>query len=68
MIRLSRMKAIRLSCHVTQDEIGLALGVNTARISRLENGYLPASPATELLKRRVAEFLGYSVEHLFPEE
>ena len=71
MVKVTRMKStrfktIRVSSGVTQAEISKALGIDQARISRLENGYLPDSPATGILKARVAEFLGVSVEILFP--
>ena len=62
---LNKMKAIRFLSGKSQDELMIETGINQAKISRIERGYL--NPTAEE-KEKLAKALGTTTKELFREE
>lgn len=61
---INKIKAQRFLAGITQDELMIKTGINQAKISRIERGYL--KPSTEE-KEKIARALKLKSEELFPE-
>ena len=58
-----KLKEVRLSCHLTQEELAKKSGVSRATISGLENGTLTTTTTSTLVK--LASAMGKNVSEIF---
>jgi transcriptional regulator with XRE-family HTH domain len=63
--RISRLKYVRFTRRLSQDELSRLTGINRATISRLENGYISG---TEKERKLLAEALDVRPEMLFSQK
>ena len=59
----SRLRSLRLSLELTLTQVAAGANVPICTLSLLERGYFEA---TELMKKRLSEFYGVSIEDIFP--
>jgi transcriptional regulator with XRE-family HTH domain len=61
---MNKLKEIRFFKEVSQFRVGVATGISPSKLSLIENDL--ASPKPDE-KKRIADFLGVSIEEIFPE-
>ena len=62
---MNKLREVRVVKRITQFELRGRTGINPAKISLIENGYIEP---TDDEKQRLAEGLGVSVEEIFPDK
>lgn len=67
MTRMS-LKTIRAIRGIRQSDLARELNIDRGTLSRIETGQVRETPGIIRAKLRISEFLGYSIEEIFPEQ